>query len=148
MLVLPLLVLSITWWQLLIGFMTVHLTAGVILGVIFQLAHVVEGTDHPTENAEGNIENTWMIHQMETTSDFAHNNKLLCWYIGGLNYQIEHHLFPKICSIHYPDIAPIVRKVADEHDIPYHYHATLSEAIASHYRTLKKFGKSAEVSLA
>lgn len=148
MLVIPMLVLSITWWQLIIGFMAVHLTAGVILGVIFQLAHVVEGTDHPTENEEGNIENTWMIHQMETTSDFAHDNKLLCWYIGGLNYQIEHHLFPKICSIHYPDIAPIVQKVAEKHGVPYNYQSTLGKAISSHYRTLKKFGKSAEVSLA
>jgi len=148
MLVIPMLVLSITWWQLLIGFMAVHLTAGVILGVIFQLAHVVEGTDHPTENVEGNIENTWMIHQMETTSDFAHQNKLLCWYIGGLNYQIEHHLFPKICSIHYPDIAPIVQRVAEKHGVPYHYQETLGKAINSHYKTLKKFGKSAEVSLA
>jgi linoleoyl-CoA desaturase len=125
-----------------------HLTAGVILGVIFQLAHVVEGTEHPTENTEGNIENTWFIHQMETTSDFAHGNDLLCWYIGGLNYQIEHHLFPKICSIHYPAIAPIVQKVAKKHDVPYHYQETLLKAIRSHYRTLKKFGKSAEVSLA
>lgn len=148
MLVIPLVVLPITWWQVLIGFLVLHLTAGVILGVIFQLAHVVEGTDHPTENKEGNIENTWFIHQMETTSNFAHDNKLLCWYIGGLNYQIEHHLFPKICSIHYPDIAPIVQRVAEKHEVPYHYHESLREAIASHYRTLKKFGQSAEVSLA
>lgn len=147
MLVIPYLVLSITWWQLLIGFLIVHLTAGVILGVIFQLAHVVEGTEHPTENEEGNIENIWMIHQMETTSDFGHDNKLLCWYIGGLNYQIEHHLFPKICSIHYPDIAEIVQRVAQKHNVPYHYQPSLSDAIASHYRTLKKFGKSAEVAL-
>ncbi|MGD8428741.1 MAG: acyl-CoA desaturase, partial [Balneolaceae bacterium] len=106
MLVLPYLLLPITWWQLALGFLIVHFTAGIILGIIFQLAHVVEETEHPTENAEGNIENTWMVHQLETTSDFAHNNKLLCWYIGGLNYQIEHHLFPRICSIHYPDISP------------------------------------------
>lgn len=148
MLVIPMMLLPVTWWQVLIGFTILHLTAGVILGVIFQLAHVVEGTDHPTENDEGDIENAWMIHQMETTSDFAHGNKLLCWYIGGLNYQIEHHLFPRICSIHYPEIAPIVQKVAERHNVPYNYHPTLREAIASHYRTLKKFGRSAEVELA
>ncbi|MCW9708635.1 fatty acid desaturase family protein [Fodinibius salsisoli] len=141
MLVLPAILLPITWWQLAIGFLIVHFTAGIILGVIFQLAHVVEGTDHPTENEEGNIENAWMIHQLETTSNFAHNNHLLCWYIGGLNYQIEHHLFPKICSIHYPEISSIVRRVANEYDIPYNYHPTLGIAIKSHYRTLKKFGQ-------
>lgn len=144
-LVLPLVLLPITWWQLLIGFIVLHLTAGVILGIIFQLAHVVEGTNHPTENAEGTIENTWAIHQMETTSDFAHKNKALCWYIGGLNYQIEHHLFPRICSIHYPNISKIVQQVAEKHDVPYHYQPSLFTAIRSHYRTLKLFGKSAQV---
>ncbi len=144
-LVIPYLLLSITWWQLLIGFAVLHLTSGIILGVIFQLAHVVEGTEHLTENEEGNIENTWAIHQMETTSNFAHDNHILCWYIGGLNYQIEHHLFPRICSIHYPRISKIVQKVADKHDVPYHYQPTLFQAIRSHYRTLKQFGKSADV---
>lgn len=119
MLLLPLWILPISWWQLLIGFFVVHLTAGLILGVIFQLAHVVEGTDHPVENEEGNIENAWMVHQLETTSNFAHDNKLLCWYIGGLNYQIEHHLFPRICSIHYPNISPIVRGIAAKYGISY-----------------------------
>lgn len=147
MLVIPYLVLSITWWQLLIGFIVLHLTAGIILGVIFQLAHVVEGTEHPTENKEGNIENTWAIHQMQTTSDFAHNNKVLCWYIGGLNYQIEHHLFPRICSIHYPRLSPIVERVAHKYNVPYHNQPTFRAAVQSHYRTLKKFGKSAQVDL-
>lgn len=144
MLVLPYILLPITWWQLAIGFLILHFTAGIILGIIFQLAHVVEGTEHPTENEEGNIENTWMIHQMETTSDFAHENKFLCWYIGGLNYQIEHHLFPKVCSIHYPEISSIVRSVASKHDIPYNYQETLGVAVKSHYNTLKKFGRKPE----
>lgn len=148
MLVLPFMILSITWWQLAIGFLIVHFTAGVILGIIFQLAHVVEGTEHPTENAEGNIENAWMIHQLETTSNFAHENKLLCWYIGGLNYQIEHHLFPKVCSIHYPEISSIVRQVAERHGIPYNYQKTLGIAIKSHYKTLKKFGKAEQPAIA
>jgi linoleoyl-CoA desaturase len=100
----------------------------------------VEGPEHPTENEEGNIENAWIIHQLETTSDFAHENKLLCWYIGGLNYQIEHHLFPKICSVHYPEISPIVQRVAKKYNVPYHYQETLATAVKSHYRTLKKFG--------
>lgn len=143
MLVLPYILLPITWWQLAIGFLIVHFTAGIILGIIFQLAHVVEETEHPVENEEGNIENAWMIHQLETTSNFAHDNKLLCWYIGGLNYQIEHHLFPQICSIHYPEISPIVREVAQKYDIPYNYHETFGTAVKSHYETLKKFGNPA-----
>jgi len=140
MLVLPAMLLPVAWWQVGIGFLILHFTAGIILGVIFQLAHVVEETEHPTENEEGNIENAWMIHQLETTSDFAHDNDLLCWYIGGLNYQIEHHLFPQICSIHYPEISTIIRQKAEKYNVPYNYHETLGVAIKSHYETLKEFG--------
>jgi linoleoyl-CoA desaturase len=86
------------------------------------------------------IENHWVIHEMFTTNNFARRNKLLSWYIGGLNYQIEHHLFPKVCSVHYPNISPIVEQVSNEFGVPYNCHDTFSEAVASHYRTLKKFG--------
>ena len=139
-LVLPILFLDITWWQLLIGFMTLHLVAGLILGTIFQLAHVVESTTHPIPNEENMIENHWVIHEMLTTNNFARSNKALCWYVGGLNFQIEHHLFPKTCSIHYPAISPIVEEVANELGVPYNCHKTFSDAVASHFRTLKKFG--------
>lgn len=139
-LVIPYLVLDITILQLLIGFVSLHLTAGLILGIIFQLAHVVEETDHPEPNEENMIDEHWAIHEMVTTNNFARDNKLLSWYIGGLNFQIEHHLFPKICSIHYPEISKIVEKTANEFDIPYNHHETFREAVASHYRTLKKFG--------
>ena len=141
MIVIPLLVLQVTWWQFLIGFLTVHLTAGLILGVIFQLAHVVENTDYPLPDLTGSMEHTWLLHEMLTTANFAPNDKLLGWYVGGLNYQIEHHLFPKICSIHYPALSPIVRETAAEHGIPYHSQPTLGAAIRSHYRMLKRLGR-------
>jgi hypothetical protein len=107
--VLPLMVLRIHWWQFLIGYLAMSLTAGAILGLIFQLAHVVEGTDYPLPDAQGAMEHTWLIHQMMTTSNFAPRNLLLSWYVGGLNYQIEHHLFPKVCSVHYPAVSQIIR---------------------------------------
>ncbi|HEY4099506.1 MAG TPA: acyl-CoA desaturase [Gemmatimonadales bacterium] len=141
MIVVPVLVLRLPWWQFLIGFLTVQLTAGLILGVIFQLAHVVEGTDYPLPDAVGRMEHTWLVHEMMTTSNFAPRNLLLRWYIGGLNYQIEHHLFPKICSIHYPTISSIVRQTAAAHGIPYNEHPTLRHAIRSHYRMLKRLGR-------
>ncbi len=93
--VLPLMVLHIRWWQFLIGYLAMTLTAGAILGLIFQLAHVVEGTEYPQPDAQGAMEHTWLVHQMMTTSNFAPRNRLLSWYVGGLNYQIEHHLFPQ-----------------------------------------------------
>jgi linoleoyl-CoA desaturase len=141
MIVIPLLVLHVTWCQFLIGFLTVHLTGGLILGVIFQLAHVVENTDYPLPDATGSMEYTWLLHEMITTANFAPHDKLLGWYVGGLNYQIEHHLFPKICSIHYPAISTIVRETAEEHGVPYNSQPTLFAAIRSHYRMLKQLGR-------
>src|SRR5205085_1117556 len=118
MIVIPLLVVHVAWWQFVLGFFAMHLTAGFILGVVFQLAHVVEGTEYPLPDGQGNMEQAWLYHEMDTTSDFAHENKLVCWYIGGLNYQIEHHLFPQICSIHYPQIRDIVRDTALKYGVP------------------------------
>jgi linoleoyl-CoA desaturase len=142
MIIIPLLVLNVTWWQFVIGFVTMHLVAGTVLGIIFQLAHVVEGTEYPSPDDDGQMENQWVIHEMETTADFAHGNKVLSWYIGGLNYQVEHHLFPQICSVHYPAIAKIIEEVARETGVPYNNAPTLRAAIASHYRMLKELGRS------
>lgn len=139
--IIPLLVLDVAWWQFLIGFLAMHLTAGVILGVIFQLAHVVEGTEYPEPDEGGNMEHTWIIHEMRTTADFAQDNRWLNWYIGGLNFQIEHHLFPQVCSIHYPQIAPLVRAAAERNGVPYLCQPTLRSAIGSHYAMLKQLGQ-------
>ena len=141
--IVPLLVLRIHWWQVLIGYLAMNLTAGIILGVVFQLAHVVEGTDYPEPDGEGDMEHAWLIHQMLTTSNFAPRNRLLSWYVGGLNYQIEHHLFPKLCSAHYPAISRLVREAAEAHGIPYLEQPTLGRAIRSHFRMLKHFGREA-----
>ena len=136
----PLLVLDLAWWQFGIGFLVMHLTAGFILGIVFQLAHVVEETEHPIPTPDGSMETAWMVHQMETTSDFATSNRWLSWYVGGLNFQVEHHLFPKICSVHYPAISKIVREVAAHHGVPHHHHETMREAVRSHLQMLKRLG--------
>jgi linoleoyl-CoA desaturase len=140
MIVLPLWLLDVAWWQFAIGFVTIHLTAGVILGVVFQLAHVVEGPDHHTAHGTEMMEDAWLVHEIKTTANFARDNALLCWYVGGLNVQIEHHLFPRICSVHYPALSPIVEEVATEYGLPYHHNETFVGAVASHYRVLKRLG--------
>ena len=138
--VIPFLVLDVAWWQLLVGFLALHVTSGLILSLVFQLAHVIEGPAHFAIEKQESMEDAWFVHEMKTTADFARTNKLLCWYVGGLNFQIEHHLFPKVCSIHYPAICRIVQEVAEEYGVPYHHHPTLLGAIRSHWRTLKLFG--------
>ena len=118
-----------------------HFVAGVVLTVIFQLAHTVEGTSYPIPNEEGNIENHWAIHQLNTTVNFSRNSKIISWFVGGLNYQVEHHLFPNICHVHYPKISPIVKQTAEEFGIPYLENNSFTDAILSHIRALRKFGK-------
>lgn len=138
-LVVPML-LGIAWWKVLLGFFVMHYTAGLILSVVFQLAHVVEETHTPTPNEEGEMENTWAIHQLYTTANFAPKNKIINWYTGGLNHQIEHHIFPNISHIHYGKIAKIVKETAQEFNLPYYEFKTTREAIASHFRHLKELG--------
>lgn len=132
--------LGSTWWHVVTGFLLMHFTSGIVLTVVFQLAHTVEGTSHPLPDAAGEIDNDWAIHQVETTVDFSPGNRVLSWYVGGLNYQIEHHLFPRVAHVHYPALAPIVERTAKEYGITYRVNPTLWSALRSHYRMLQKLG--------
>ena len=136
----PIIVLDITWWQFLIGFFIMHFAEGLTLGLVFQLAHVVEGPEFPEPDVEGSIEEVWAVFQMKTTANFARRSRVVTFFCGGLNYQIEHHLFPNICHIHYPIISKIVKATAQKFDVPYHENRTFFGAIKSHYKMLKKFG--------
>lgn len=140
MLAVPVLFFGLPFYQVLIGFVLMHAIAGLTLTIIFQLAHTIEDTTHPLPNADGIIENEWAIHQMNTTVNFAPNNKLLSWYCGGLNYQVEHHLFPSICHVHYPAIAAIVKQTAVEHNVPYLQNESFAKAFKLHLVTLRRFG--------
>jgi linoleoyl-CoA desaturase len=141
MLVMPVVVFNIPFMQLITGFLVMHFFAGLILTTVFQLAHTLEHTAHPIPNEHGVIENDWAIHQLNTTVNFAPNNRLLSWYVGGLNYQVEHHLFQKISHVHYPAISAIVKQTAKEYGIPYLENRTVGKALKSHIAYLKQLGK-------
>ncbi|GAB3819813.1 fatty acid desaturase family protein [Pontibacter rugosus] len=141
MLAVPVLYFNFSFLEVLLGFLLMHFVAGIVLTVVFQLAHTVEGTSHPRPDENGAIENDWAIHQLNTTVNFSRNNKWISWYVGGLNYQIEHHLFPRVCHVHYPAIAPIVRETAAEFGIPYMENETFGQALRSHIATLHRFGR-------
>jgi linoleoyl-CoA desaturase len=143
---LPLLLTSFAWWVVLLGFLVMHLTAGLIMSVIFQMAHVVEGVEQPVPE-NGALETEWAIHELMTTANFSKKNRLLGWYIGGLNFQIEHHLFPHISHVHYRKLSPIVEETAKEFGLPYNQKKTLFHAIASHVRILKALGKKRQPAL-
>ena len=138
--VLPLLLLDIAWWKVLIGFFVMHYTAGIILSIVFQLAHIVPMAEMPLPDKEGNLEHTWAVHQLYTTANFAPNNKFISWYTGGLNHQVEHHIFPHISHIHYEKIAKIVKETALEFNLPYNEYKTFTKAIIEHFNQLKTLG--------
>lgn len=138
----PLAMPHISLWEFVAVFLAIQMTAGLILGVVFQLAHVVEHTDFPEPTADGAMPDDWMVHELRTTSNFGRASAILRWYVGGLNFQVEHHLFPKVCSRHYPALAPMVEEAAQQHGLPYHQHATFWGAVGSHYRMLRRFSRS------
>ena len=137
---LPLIFSPAPWWFTLIGFFIMEFIAGVTLGAIFQPAHVVPTSDYPVPDESGNIQADWAVNQLYNTANFAPGAKLLSWYVGGLNYQVEHHLFPNICHIHYSSISKIVRETATEFSLPYHSYKTFYQALSEHNKMLYKLG--------
>lgn len=135
-------ILVVGWQAWLVGFLVMHFVLGVTLAVVFQLAHVVEHAEFDVAGIEPKkIDNEWAIHQVKTTANFAANNKVLSWIVGGLNFQIEHHLFPRISHVHYPAISKIVQETCQQFGLQYIYFPTLGGAIASHFRLMKRLGE-------
>lgn len=139
-LVLPMLVIDLPWWQVLLGFLLMQYICGLTLALIFQTAHVLQETSFYKIDENGSVENNWAIHQMRTTANFANRSVLFSWFIGGLNYQIEHHLFPYICHVHYKKISKIVQETAQDFNVPYHQHRTFVGALKSHFSLLHQLG--------
>jgi linoleoyl-CoA desaturase len=140
-LVLPIMFSGMSWQACLMGFMLLHFTAGLGLSCIFQLAHVLESSDYAVPDNERKMENSWAIHQMLNTANFAPRSHWFFWFVGGLNYQVEHHLFPHISHVHYPKIAKIVEQTARQYDVPYKVMPTFFNALVEHYRMLRKLGR-------
>jgi linoleoyl-CoA desaturase len=143
-LVLPILFSGMPWYYILLGFLLMHCTAGFCLSCIFQPSHIVETSEFALpviKDDTRQMENSWAIHEVANTTDFAPSNRLLTWFVGGLNFQIEHHLFTGICHVHYPKLAPIVKAATAAYNIPYHVEPTFLQALAGHARMLKKLGR-------
>lgn len=139
--VIPIMVWGWAYW--LIGFLTMNAMMGLTLSFVFQLAHVLENTEfeHVPLDTSKHIETAWAEHQLKTTSNFAMNNAVISWFAGGLNFQIEHHLFPKVSHVHYPAISRIVQEKCREFHMPYNQYPTMGSALASHFRFMKSLGK-------
>ena len=127
----------------LLGFMVLHIVMGITLSLTFQLAHVVENTEFENVALDEtkHVETAWAEHEVRTSSNFAMNNPVVSWFVGGLNFQIEHHLFPKVSHVHYPAISKIVMEKCKEFNLPYNKYDTMFGAMASHFRVMKSLGK-------
>jgi linoleoyl-CoA desaturase len=137
---LPIYMVGFSSW--LLWFLIFTLVAGLIISIVFQLAHTVEHTAFPLPiEATNKMEDEWAIHQIKTTANFATKNKLVSWLVGGLNFQIEHHLFPKISHIHYPAISKIIKQACREYGITYIEYARVRYAVASHVAFLRQMGR-------
>lgn len=132
-------VIFVGWAKAMLGFLLVTFVCGLFISIVFQLAHVVEKAKFPLEKK---IAGDWAVHQLSTTSNFATSNKIMFWLLGGLNFQIEHHLFPMVSHIHYPQISKLVKETCKEFNVTYHEYATMFDAVISHIMYLRKMGAS------
>lgn len=130
-----------SWLTNVIGFLIMQFICGLILAMIFQPAHIVPSSTFPMPNNSGVVEADWAVSQLYNTANFAPKSRLFSWYVGGLNYQVEHHLFPSICHIHYKHISKIVEQTATEFHLPYHSYQTFIAALSEHTKMLKNLGK-------
>ena len=146
--VIPMMIWGFFGW--LAGFFLYNAVIGLTLSLVFQLAHVVENTEfeHIPLDETKHVETAWAEHQIKTTANFAMGNKFINWYVGGLNFQIEHHLFPRVSHVHYPAISNLVQQKCAEFGLPYNYYDTFSGALASHFRVMKALGEPPAVILA
>jgi linoleoyl-CoA desaturase len=129
------------WWAVLLFYGITAAVLGITLSIVFQMAHCVEQAEFPLPEPEtGRLEKSWAVHQVETTVDFARKSRVVSWLVGGLNFQIEHHLFPRICHVNYPAISKIVEETCREHGVKYAAHASFWAGLAAHYRWLRRLG--------
>lgn len=139
-LIIPLSFMTLPTWQIVVGYLAMQAAGGFTAAVVFQLAHIVEEVNFPLPDAHGSVEADWGAHQMATTANFGTGSKLLRFFFGGLNFQVEHHLMPYVAHGHYPQLAPMVKATAHEYGLPYLENPSFTQAIVSHYETLKRHG--------
>ncbi len=145
--VLPALFSGLPFWKIILGWMVMHAVTGLILASIFQPAHVLEDLQFAQGEKGASMEDDNLSHQLKSTANFGTRSRLFTWMCGGLNHQIEHHLFPQVCHIHFSDLAPIVRKTAEEFGLPYRSSTTFAGALALHTKMLWKLGREEAVGI-
>jgi len=137
----PIIFIPVSWYWIILGFLAMHFVSGFILSTIFQTAHVMTTSAYPLPDENGNISNNWAIHQLMTTSDYSPKSRIFSWFIGGLNFQVEHHLFPNISHVHYKKLSVLVKETAEKYNLPYNVQPNFIHALRNHTKMLKMLGR-------
>ena len=140
-LIIPLFMVPMAPWIIVLAFLCMHFITGMLISIVFQVAHIMPSTEFPLPNEDGVVDGNWFAHQLATTTNFAPKSRFFSWLIGGLNYQIEHHLLPNVCHIHYKELSGIVAETVREYNLPYNTKSTFITAIMDHIGVLRKLGK-------
>lgn len=140
-LVLPMIMVPLAWYVILLAFVSMHFITGLLVSVVFQVAHIMPVNEFPLPDSDNKMEHDWYHHQFATTANFSPKSKMLFWLIGGLNYQVEHHILPDVCHVHYKALTHIVSETAREFGMPYHVNKSFLSAIKRHINMLRLLGK-------
>ncbi len=139
MFVIPILLLDVSFFQVLFVFIIGHVIIGLTLALVFQCGHLTNEAEYPHVH-DGKISSSWIKHVIQTTGDFGKNQKLLTWLCGGINIHAIHHIYPHICHIHYKEVSAILKEIVESHNLKYREIPTFGMAIRSHIKLLKKLG--------
>lgn len=137
---LPLIFSPFSFGEIILAFLALHFVTGLAISLVFQTAHIMPDMAFPQADEEGMVEGERLVHQLATTCNYSPKSRVFSWMIGGLNYQVEHHLFPDICHVHYRKIASIVQSTAAEYQLPYYYKKTFFHALKAHFKMLHQLG--------
>ena len=138
---LPMALLGVPWWVVFIGYLMLHIPSSLMFALVFQVTHIYEGTTFPLPDDEGNIENNYAVHVLETTADFSRSNPIANWFFGCINVHSIHHIMPGICHVHYPELTKILKATAEEFGLEYKESETFLIALRRHLHMLKALSK-------
>lgn len=140
-LLLPMIMIPLAWWIILLAFVSMHFVTGLLVSTVFQVAHIMPDNEFPLPGTKGNMSDDWYSHQFNTTTNFAPKSRFLSWMIGGLNFQIEHHILPDVCHVHYKNLTKIVSETAAEYGMQYNVKKNFGQAIVAHTKMLRLLGR-------
>ncbi|MBL7812054.1 MAG: acyl-CoA desaturase [Bacteroidetes bacterium] len=143
LLIIPMVCISAPWWWVVAGFLLMQCITGFFLSLVFLCSHIVPLCNYPLPDKGNRMESHWLVHEMHTSANYAMCGKWFTWFVGGLNFQVEHHLFPHVCHVHYPALSVLVKDAAEKYGVPYNSYRYFSTAIRAHARMLKSLGKPA-----